>query len=209
MCCRHKGRPTGSLRTYTDRSSPEALRNMRKKLQLTTFCSRCGLSGCVHRRAASTENGQKEEEEVHPEAQQQVCSDCLVCHHRIHCDHVQMYVHRMSSSCWTQGKALRRNMQDTVECRSPSAVEQSGMLGSVTMHVTGRGGWGGWEGGGSSRLIRTCPVSSAAELGSGPAVFCSSGSMWPDSYSPPAAFYAPAPDGTCSAGPSHLGPVRR
>lgn len=59
------------------------------------------------------------------------------------------------------------------------------------------------------RLLTTCPVSSVAAPGSAPAVFCTSGSRWTDSCSPPAASCAPAPDGTCSAGPSRLGPARR
>lgn len=72
-------------------------------------------------------------------------------------------------------------------------------------------GWGGGEEGEwqSLCLIMTCPVSSVAEPGSAPAVFYTSGSMWTDSYSPPAAFCAPAPDGTCSAGPFRLGPVQQ
>lgn len=77
--------------------------------------------------------------------------------------------------------------------------------------------WGeqrGWVGGGFKQfmclhLIRMCPVFSVAGPGSAPAVFCTSGSMWTDSCSPPAAFYAPAPDGMCSAGPFHLGPAQR
>lgn len=58
-------------------------------------------------------------------------------------------------------------------------------------------------------VLMMCPVSSAAAPGSAPAVFCTSGNMSTDSCSPPAAFCAPAPDGTYSAGPSHLGPVQQ
>lgn len=58
-------------------------------------------------------------------------------------------------------------------------------------------------------LIMMCPVSSVAGPESAPAVFCTSGNMWTDSCSPPVAFCVPEPDGTCSAGPSHLGPVQR
>lgn len=57
--------------------------------------------------------------------------------------------------------------------------------------------------------ITRCPASSVAGPGSAPAVFCTSGSMWTDSCSPLTASCAPAPDGTCSAGPSRLGPVQR
>ena len=53
------------------------------------------------------------------------------------------------------------------------------------------------------------PVSSVAGPGSVPAVFDTAGRRWTGSCFPPAASCAPAPDGTCSAGPSHLGPVRR
>lgn len=54
-------------------------------------------------------------------------------------------------------------------------------------------------------LIRMCPVSSVAELGWVPAVFCSSGSTWTNSCSHPAASCVLAPTEKCSAGPSHLG----
>lgn len=72
---------------------------------------------------------------------------------------------------------------------------------------------GGWKQSGREsppphRPLTTCSASSVAALGSGPAVFCTSGSRWTDSCSPPAASCAPAPGATCSAGPSRPGPAR-
>lgn len=54
-----------------------------------------------------------------------------------------------------------------------------------------------------------CPVSSVAVLGSAPAVFCTSGSMWTDFCSPLAVFCAPARDVKYSAGLSHPGPAQQ
>lgn len=85
--------------------------------------------------------------------------------------------------------------------------------GSVTVQGLGKRGRAAGAGRASEQfvscLIMTFPVSSVAAPGSAPAVFCTSDSTWTGSCSPPAAFCAPEPDGTCSAGPSRLGPVRQ
>lgn len=140
-------------------------------------------------------------------------SNRLVCTHRRHCEDVQMYV--QGTKVFLSG--LQCNMQDTAAYRSLSRAGlgavcvQSRWGGSVAMQwwrVGAEVRWG-WQKFVCVHLIMTCPVSFVAEPGWAPAVFCTSDSMWTDSCSPPAASCAPAPDGTCSAGPSRLGQVQQ